>query len=663
MDRRRVSDVPYGVSRWQRLFVFLGGLLWSLSIAGQLAWDGFNLVPNPGAGELTDEDVTLSVSRCLQGIVQGAPPFPTCSGLADSLAGVALALGVVSVWWNPRLQEKLTRVGGRITGKAEFYKLQAILLAARSLAFWWISNDESNPLMTKGVHGSMLFFGILVSQKFGHFTELWLTLFQSNLMSFRAIKVDYTPRVVFQDTSEPLTSPQAQLEAADYRHETPSNFVRQLTSYSGQRSSNPQPFSINDFAPLARQQNLIPYQSPYRPPTPPPEEDYEAMDWTPSQQATLIQQAPLKPATFYRPLPSATQPSPFHGHLPADVVSMEHRLRNPPNKPTFRKASESTKQNFSRTPKTNSYHDYDTMSEATTEYEPSIAETATPATTRFADPKLRLQAGQDEDTGLEQRLANTFYLEDEPNEVRTLRQQQMSSTGGAPLSIAGVLAQYHRLSVSLLLIISFLLWRSDFSLLTTTYGVQTRLATLALAGMASVRSLVLLLCKDAAFCSGSDLLIFIAETGTSIALGYAIEQDRANSVFNADSAGSVFIAIMAIQEIWLFFLDSGSVRKNTDILDPPVPVPARSTESTTITQQTPSRTTVSQKTTSHLPNSADNTPEPPHITRSMTKGKRASIGNGFGSLSLGDSESSNGLDGVGSLSLGQPTRRNWARKR
>ena len=175
MDRTRGSDIPYGVSRWQRLFVFLGGILWSLSIAGQLVWDGFNLVPDPGAGELTDEDMSLSTSRCLRGIIQGTPPFPTCSGLADSLAGMALALGAVSFWWNPRLQEKLTRIGGRITGKAEFYKLQAILLAARTLAFWFISNDESNPLMTKGLHGSMLFFVILVSLDFGHFAERILT--------------------------------------------------------------------------------------------------------------------------------------------------------------------------------------------------------------------------------------------------------------------------------------------------------------------------------------------------------------------------------------------------------------------------------------------------------------------------------------------------------
>ena len=461
-------------------------------------------------------------------------------------------------------------------------------------------------------------------------------------------------------------SPQAHLEAADYRHETPRNFMHQSTFNSGQRSDNPRPFSINDFAPLSRQQNLVPYQSPYQPPTPPPEEDYEAMDWTPSQQATLTQQTTLKPATLYRPLPSATQPSPFHGHLPADVVSMEHRLRNPPNKPTFRKASELTKQNFFKTPKTNSYQDYDTVSEATTEYEPSIAETVTPATTRFADPKLRLQAGHDEDTGLEQRLANTFYLEDEPNEVRTLRQQQMSLAREASSSRGGVLVQYHRLFVSLLLIISFLLWRSNISQLTTRYGVQIRLATLTLAGTASIRSSILMLCRDAAFRSGSDLLIFTAETGISIALGYAIRQDRTDSVMNVNSVGSIFIAIIAFQEMWLFFLDSRSVRKNTDVLDPPVPasVQGRSTDSTTVSQQPPSQMTKSRTSTGRFASSADNTPEPPpHITRSMTKGKRGSIGSGFGSLTLGDNESSNQLGGVASLSLGQPKRRNWATKR
>lgn len=138
-----------------------------MSIAGQVAWDGLTLLSyGQGYGELIDEDVA-SGSTCLDEAMRGFALPPDCTTLGNLVAPYALLLGILSFWWNPKLQEKLNRTGGRIVGKSEYYKLQAIFLVARCLAWVYLvelPGQEAASQATKGVHGALLFFGALVSR-------------------------------------------------------------------------------------------------------------------------------------------------------------------------------------------------------------------------------------------------------------------------------------------------------------------------------------------------------------------------------------------------------------------------------------------------------------------------------------------------------------------
>ena len=451
-------------------------------------------------------------------------------------------------------------------------------------------------------------------------------------MSFRAISVDYTPRVVFQDSPEPLISRNSQQETGINRSKTSVPVMHQPNSYLTRDNFDKQSFSINDLAPQTQQQHPIPYQSPYQPPTPPPDEDDdEAMDWTPSQQAVL------RPATLYRPLSSRShQPeqTPFRGHLPADVVSMEHRLRNPPNKPTFRKASEAQKQNFFRTPKKGVHREWDNVSESGTEYEPSITETATPGTVKFAEPKLLLQPEKTMDTGLEPLLANAFSLEDEPREVRSLQQQEKQNQEQARALVNDLSTRWHRFPVLMFLVASYFIWTGPLQT-AAKYRAPSQIAILLFCTLVSIRSLALVLRSDAAKWSGSDLIVFSAELIASLGLTLAVHSSSTEANHESFiSLATALIAIMAIQELWMFILDFRT-EQQAEETSQTTTIQSGSETHGTPPHQPPTRTKPEKSTRASIHPFQTSLALTQRSTRSQTKEKRPSVGSGFGSLSLG----------------------------
>ena len=662
MERTRGGIIPRGESGWKILLVSIGGMAWGLSLVGQLAWDGLSLLSlEQDNGGLIDEDASVSSLGCLRQAVRESAVSPDCTTLADSWARFALLLGVLSFWWNPRLRERLVRFGGRFYGLQEYYKLQAISLFARFLAWTYVaglSSSESGLQRTKGIHAAIPFFGALVSRsKLSSSSSL--IYYQLTIMSFRAVGLDYSPRVVFQDSPEPLISTKSQPMSNGIASERSRNILHQTGAHPAQRRSNVQPFSINDFAPASGRQHPNPYQSPHQPLTPPPDEDDDgAMDWTPSQQGNF------RPATLHRPSPSnlqPTQPTPFRGHLPANVVSMEHRLRNPPNKPTFRKASESTKQSFFQTPKTISHRGFDNMSDTATEYEPSNTED-TPVAATFADPKFRFQSAESGDTGLERLLANSFSLDDEPQEVRVLKRQKESGTRS---SNNDSLTLWLRLPMFILLMMSCLSWTKVLKISSSAYQTQLRLATLLLTAITSTRSLILALRKDFNNRIGSDLIIFTSELLASIFLVFTTGPFSTSSFVIAnqesiDFLGATLIGIMALQGLWTLFFDLRA------LLGSSLASPSDSATTTELaaaesppSQHLPRINEASQIAT--LPSSrmlqSSNKPAQ-RSTRSKTKETRSALTNhGFSSLSLSGNQNSpvsGQLDGMGSLSLRTP---------
>lgn len=480
------------------------------------------------------------------------------------------------------------------------------------------------------------------------------------VMSFRAIGIDYTPRVVFQDSLEPLVSEQDPYGPNSSISTRPMHELEQpQPSFS--TNPNARSFSINDFAPTSRQQHSNPYQPPYQPPTPPPDEnddDDEAMDWTPSQQPAL------RPAVAYRPVSSAIQQpqqNPFRGHLPADVVSQEHRLRNPPNKPIFRKASEVSKQNFFTTPRRNTRDTVD-ASEAGTLYEPSTSNHPSPAGPRFADPKLHIQSDQTPVTGLERLLASTFSLSDEPPQIRTAGPQEAQAYQGGRRATSEDIERWHRLPVLILLTASYFFWSSSTSSSLKTYGVQTRLATLVLAAVLSIRSGVLIFRKDMGTWSASDMLVFTVEFAISMALifttGDASDMSSRTAAHGTqETFGRVLMAILTLQELWLFRQEVWNAMRysRTEPDQPPAPKPVGSPRSLDPNEQSaaPSKeVTASRRTTSAVVKAGA------RQSRSRTDFRHpASPGTGLGSLLLGGNVQHTQLKGADAFTLEKSRRR------
>ena len=250
-----------------------------------------------------------------------------------------------------------------------------------------------------------------------------MSFFQFNIISFRSIRTDYNIRVLFQESPEPLVARRAQQTSSIAES-------NQLNGelYTSMAKPSTRPFSIDDFAPRVQQQPPL-----YQPPTPPPDEDDdEAMDWTPSQETNF------RPTSIYRRLDSAaqqaeqSQESPFHGRLPPNIVSQNHRLRNPPNQPTFRKASAKQKQAFFNTPIKRAGRDDD--SDAGSVAETTVADFSP---MKFTSPRFFPQSDHHAETGLEDILARSFTIAEEPAEVRQNQKKGRTVEGRRRLAASG----------------------------------------------------------------------------------------------------------------------------------------------------------------------------------------------------------------------------------
>ena len=203
----------------------------------------------------------------------------------------------------------------RVTGISEFYRVQAASISVRAVAVYCIRSKWFGDQTLRAVNVIMVPFCIVTM-----------------LRAYFAVKVDNTPKVSFKESPEPLVKKKT--------HNTTDTANPQTMSSAPLRRGNapltrPQPFNINDLAPRP------PRPTNPRLPTPPPEADYDdpsAMEWTAAKPHLTRPPMPFKPVQQSTSTTASNTNSPFHGRLPASVVSPAHRLRNPPNKPTFRAA-------------------------------------------------------------------------------------------------------------------------------------------------------------------------------------------------------------------------------------------------------------------------------------------------------------------------------------
>jgi len=143
---------------WRKLVLMAGWLGWWSSLTGQAVWNIMGAMVNPDHEDgLRAEETGATLSTCLQQYTQVRVVTSECASLAAPLAGLALILGVVSIWWNNRLSEKWRLPGCRLVGLKEYYKLQLVVLMARIGAWVFLKDDYDAGLSLPALRAAHLF--------------------------------------------------------------------------------------------------------------------------------------------------------------------------------------------------------------------------------------------------------------------------------------------------------------------------------------------------------------------------------------------------------------------------------------------------------------------------------------------------------------------------
>ena len=169
---RRMMDRTRSVKRnevawsWKFLAFLAGAIGWTASIAGQLLWDGLGVLTSIGQedGLWSDED-SQSASRCIWDGMQTRRLMSQCSGAFEPVAKFSLTMGLVCIWWNPKMRQKFSGKAVRVLGLPEYYKLQALFLVVRFAAWKALGKHSTLQLedqTVKAGHAVTLVLTILV---------------------------------------------------------------------------------------------------------------------------------------------------------------------------------------------------------------------------------------------------------------------------------------------------------------------------------------------------------------------------------------------------------------------------------------------------------------------------------------------------------------------
>ncbi|KAK2763906.1 hypothetical protein FQN54_009525 [Arachnomyces sp. PD_36] len=503
MEQSRRGKLKARGWNWRSSLVSMGAIGYWGSIFGQLGWNivGAMTLRN-SIWDIEEELPAAAVKSCVDQALALRRFDDYCSVALTPYAGLALILGVLSLWWNPRLRDRVEKKGGRLAGLDEYYKIQIFVIVVRFVA-WACLQDPSMTGLDPGVIPAVHMFTAA-------FTAI------SVIMSRRVVQFNTVPLVSWHEVQEPLI-PQ--------RPNTSQDVGRQLQSPPDSQSTPiPQRFPINSLAPQP-----TPSQGPFNPPTPPPEiiDDSDAMDWTPSQ-FSLQPNHSITRLTREQPVPG---PSPFHGQLPA--------APNPPAWQIRRTQNGQTPQPPTETPKPNPFN------RGPVGFTPQGAPHGEPASdTPFAPPKFFPPKDFNTDTGLESLFDKAFTIADQPADVQNTRWQLMANAGNHPSFTHTPDIKSHSLKFCLLSC-SSLAWY--FTEQRAVNNKHVEIMSLAVACLVAGFSLLETLKKPVALRRVSDIIISLVELVASAYLGGSIPRGSSRRLFA--KAGECLLSFMAAQEM------------------------------------------------------------------------------------------------------------------
>ncbi|PGH27534.1 hypothetical protein AJ80_00775 [Polytolypa hystricis UAMH7299] len=495
---------------WRSLLVATGAVSFWASVAGQLAWNLAGSIATEHLGMETQDSVSLFsiTTSCVRQGLKHRQIADECTSVVTPYAGLALFLGVASIWWNPRLRHKVEGKG-RITGMREYYKIQIVVLVVRFVA-WACLQDQSitglDPRLPPAIHAFMGLFTII-----------------SVVLSRRIIIFDTTPLFTWQDNVEPLLPQENKLKPAT-RSQLASPPASQTSFLSTENV--PQRFPINSLAHIPSS-NPAPF---YIPPTPPldPVDDTDAMDWTPSQQS-------FQPKVTPRHLdsPALAGPSPFQGNLPAAPKPPSWQLRNPASQSAIKPIEQ----------KLNPFRNAPVLQPTSNKREP--AQAATEPEPVMAPPRFFPPSDYATDTGLESLFDKTFSIAEEPTGIRKQRwplRAKANNHGPA----AGSASPFSRIFKTGLLAGCLVIWATAQFFELPGKSVET--IVLGIAFLVAGFSLLGSLMRPMAMWSAMDIILPLLEL---VACAYLATHLNPSSYdrYVFDRAGKSLVAFMIGQEM------------------------------------------------------------------------------------------------------------------
>ncbi|KAJ5536888.1 hypothetical protein N7513_010074 [Penicillium frequentans] len=500
MDQTRVSKAVQRARQhsWQSFVVYLGALGFWISILGQLAWDAIGvltLYPVQGDADMSTDTPMSLMSRAKQMIESRGIPHDCSFDLAP-MAGIALVVGCLSIWWNPKLRMKVYGRPGRFSGLGEYYQLQLFSLVLRCV-FWSLFKDP--PASGIDPKGSFV----------GHVVMAGITIL-CVLASRHVVKYNRRTLVDWSDHSwekAPMRSPAS-------------------SPPSGRQTSNPEltprpnngvtrePFPIHR---LASPQSAVSRTSAF--PTPPPESD--DMDWTPSRTCEIRPTV----SVYQRDKPSVFDgPNPFYGSIPAVSKPPAWQLRT---QPSIKPVEQVVERNpFHRSP-TNSPTSWQHKS-------------AGPGPV-FKPPTFFPTSDHNSFTGLETLFDRTFSIDPNNTPRRNEEQQsrpRTSRTSRPPASKA----------VFLLLLFSIGAWTFSQKRMLPIHGNYIETFALGSASLIAGLAFLEVVKKPITEWGGLELLVNITELIVAVHLGAHLPK-RFNDREYFDRYGKLLLIFMAVQEV------------------------------------------------------------------------------------------------------------------
>ncbi|KAF2467045.1 uncharacterized protein BDR25DRAFT_267847 [Lindgomyces ingoldianus] len=342
---------------WLLRVVFAAKWIYYASVAVGIVWHlfGIMLQSDTGSGAATVFDWPL----CLEQALTAFAVERFCFNSPPVMLQIkyTLVADLLTFWWNPQLETKINRAGGRMRGLTSQWLLRLVVVAVR-YGIFYRSQDPS------AYNGNLQFFRV------GHAISLAFVI-AATLLSRQIVYIDYQSTKTFMKRIDPYL-PQATSREGTQEPYQPARPKYDSFDTMAQSFTESFPISnpgeatgiLNDQYPPSPTESISSFRdddsdvyTPYLRKAHVNKTLNDDMDWTPTRRTFAPPQQILPPVFSQAPsAPPPRQPhsifakpstNPFDRRVPAPPPKhKEHERRNPWKPSIFQPATQSAKKNF-----------------------------------------------------------------------------------------------------------------------------------------------------------------------------------------------------------------------------------------------------------------------------------------------------------------------------